>query len=118
MVFVSVMQRAAELHAHNLAARVDLDQPARLDQFDQFMAELVREAKNVTLDGINEAHEAQAESFVCQMIGTVCKAPRRITRYACTGAVIRAAFVALARIEFSSPMVSRWLVTSSSLALN
>lgn len=71
-----VAQRAIELYAGDLSARVDLDQSSRRSLFDRFVKSLVDEAKNATVGNVSEADEAAGKATLCRIIGTFAQSLR------------------------------------------
>lgn len=67
-IFLGVVQKSIAMYADSLSVRPDLDAPRRVELFDQFVANLVLEAKNFPLDGSTEEQEVQARATVCRLI--------------------------------------------------
>ncbi len=76
LTFVLVVQRAVVAFSEEMNARRDLSRQAKLRLFDQFVGQLVSEAKNVPIDNFSEDIETLAKRTVLRLIGTVSQVPR------------------------------------------
>ena len=76
LTFVLVVQRAVVAFSETMNARGDMSAEAKLEAFDGFVDQLVREAKDVPIDNFSEDIEIFAKRTVLRLIGTISQEPR------------------------------------------